>query len=129
MLPKCHPNRKYWARGLCKPCYEHGRRSHHIASTMDWIARNRERFNASNRKWYLRERYNLTVEQYQELYDAQGGMCALCRKAKKLGVDPDHETGRVRGLLCNGCNAALGNLGDTPEGLQGALDYLRRSMN
>ena len=61
-------------------------------------------------------------------------MCAVCRnpettlgnngRIKNLAVDHDHITGRVRGLLCNNCNRALGLLRDDREVLQRAIDYL-----
>lgn len=59
---------------------------------------------------------------YDNLLSKQGGMCALCPRRSadrdgtlKLFVDHCHKTGRVRGLLCHNCNAALGMLGDQQE--------------
>lgn len=58
--------------------------------------------------------YGITLEEYASLYDEQGGRCALCGGESngrgRLAVDHDHETGRVRGLLCFSCNTALGRL-------------------
>jgi hypothetical protein len=61
--------------------------------------------------------YGLTVEGYDELEKKQSGLCALCDRPEamacrkfKLSVDHDHETGRVRGLLCNACNVGLGRI-------------------
>jgi Recombination endonuclease VII len=48
---------------------------------------------------------------YPELFEAQGGVCAICGKPpgeRALHVDHDHETGQVRGLLCYSCNTKLG---------------------
>jgi len=60
--------------------------------------------------------YGLRDGQYEELYAAQGGVCAICERAKgtvkKLAVDHDHKTGYVRGLLCGPCNSILGHLRD-----------------
>jgi len=60
---------------------------------------------------------------------AQGGVCKLCRKPPKPGkilcADHCHETGKVRGLLCNTCNTALGKLGDNVAGLKSALEYVQ----
>ncbi len=52
--------------------------------------------------------YGITPKQYWDLYEKQGGVCAVCQratgKAKRLAVDHDHQTGIVRGLLCGPCN-------------------------
>lgn len=51
-------------------------------------------------------------DEYARLLAAQGGHCALCLnvpKTRRLHVDHDHATGRVRGLLCYRCNRALPN--------------------
>src|SRR4051794_16889408 len=52
----------------------------------------------------LRLLYGITVEQYDELFEAQGGCCAICggecKTRRKLAVDHNHNTGDVRGLLC-----------------------------
>lgn len=71
--------------------------------------------------------YQITPEQYQALYEAQGGKCAIsgCRavgKVKKLAVDHDHDTGEVRGLLCGPHNLELGRNG--VAGLVSMLQYL-----
>jgi|SRR6266576_983073 len=65
------------------------------------------------RTWYLKAEYGITPEQYQVLYEVQRGRCRICKCRKELVVDHDHKTGRVRGLLCNGCNVGIGRLGDT----------------
>lgn len=71
--------------------------------------------------------YLLTKEQRAALEEQQGGRCAICgRQARKLVVDHDHETGVVRGLLCHGCNTSMGVLGDSVEGLERAIAYLKR---
>lgn len=86
-----------------------------------------------NRKDHLKRRYGITVEEYASLLKSQGGTCALCdrdsaknpfNKEGKLYVDHDHETGEIRGLLCNAHNTALGLVGDNVEGLERLLSYL-----
>lgn len=58
----------------------------------------------------LRRRYGVTPEQYEELEAQQGGLCAMCDKPnwRPLVIDHSHETGLVRGLLCDSCNRLLG---------------------
>jgi hypothetical protein len=79
------------------------------------------------RDWDLRKTYGLTHDEYDLILEAQGGACALCRRIPKkpLHVDHDHTTGRVRGLLCPRCNQTLGRFGDSIEGLQRVIDYLK----
>lgn len=73
-------------------------------------------------------RHGLTAREHEELWESQGKRCALCRKdlvSLSSGViDHDHTTGRVRGILCTGCNTALGQFGDSPERLARAIEYL-----
>jgi hypothetical protein len=76
--------------------------------------------------------YGLSEEGFQALFSAQGGVCAICGgpptpKRKTLSVDHCHASGAVRGLLCGPCNAGLGNFKDSPEQLQKAIDYLRKT--
>jgi hypothetical protein len=78
----------------------------------------------------LLAQYGLTPEQYATMLEEQGG-CAICktpvepaRNTDNLTVDHDHNTGNVRGLLCNKCNRGIGLLCDSPEIVRSALDYL-----
>lgn len=83
----------------------------------------------------LRAEFGITLEQYNELLEKQGGGCAICGKkmtgVKEAGkrehalyVDHDHETGKVRGILCNLCNFGLGNFLNNPVLLIRAAEYL-----
>jgi hypothetical protein len=109
----------------------------------EWSAKNKDRIKTYDNKDSRRRanrkttasRYGLTVDQYEEMYEAQGGKCAICEQAetslgnngeiKMLAIDHDHETGKVRGLLCNNCNRAIGLLKDDVEVLLNAVAYLR----
>lgn len=75
--------------------------------------------------------YGLTQEQIDQLIADRNGLCDICHKpaktGKKLNVDHDHKTGKFRGMLCWSCNVGLGHLGDTPERLCAAAEYLERS--
>lgn len=78
---------------------------------------------------YLRYGYGITLQDYNELLEAQGGGCGICgvlvdRVGRMLAVDHNHNTGKVRGILCSDCNTALGLLKDSPELLSKAITYL-----
>jgi hypothetical protein len=87
-----------------------------------------EQRDENKRKWgvdYRRLRkYGITKEQYDELLTFQKKRCAICHRDRKLVIDHDHVTGKVRGLLCNDCNATLGFVQDKIEVLANAIDYL-----
>ena len=68
--------------------------------------------------------YGLTAEEWQSLFDSQQGLCAICRVNNIRDVDHCHITGRVRGLLCNPCNQALGLFNDDKNRLIKATKYL-----
>ncbi len=74
--------------------------------------------------------YGLAPGEYRRLYEAQGGRCAIlnCRATgtgrRKLAVDHDHGTGKVRGLLCSTHNQMIGHAGDDPEVFRSIASYL-----
>ena len=73
--------------------------------------------------------YGLTEMEYYELLAEQEELCAICRNPDvkgELHIDHNHETGKVRGLLCGHCNKALGLLLDSPDRALGAYFYLRK---
>ena len=76
------------------------------------------------REYKLRTRYGVDYPEWKRLKAAQNNLCAICRKRAAVVVDHDHLTGRVRGILCRGCNRALGTLGDGLEGVLDAVAYL-----
>jgi hypothetical protein len=66
----------------------------------------------AQRKAQLRHRFGMSEANYTALLEQQNGVCAICSKSpgkRALGVDHDHQTGLVRGLLCVGCNINLGH--------------------
>lgn len=71
--------------------------------------------------------YKMTPEEYKELKEKQGDMCAICitKPKDKLVVDHCHKTGRVRGLLCRKCNLGIGYLKDSVEFMSQAIKYLQ----
>lgn len=70
--------------------------------------------------------YRLTEDEYQRKFAEQGGLCDMCRQEALSCVDHDHESSRVRGLLCRRCNLYLGYIETTPSIVKMANDYLHR---
>ena len=78
----------------------------------------------------LIKKYNITEEQYIELFNKQNNVCAICKTVKKtMCVDHDHITLKVRGILCNKCNFAIGQLDDKISLLENAIIYLKGDIN
>jgi len=78
---------------------------------------------------YIARTHGITGQDYAALLSQQGGKCAICGRPqqdidRRLRVDHDHETGRLRGLLCDLCNKGLGQFKDSPEVLRAAAEYL-----
>lgn len=92
----------------------------------------KERHRKSNIKW----KFKITDSERSEIEENQKGVCAVCGrpekikrngKTKRLAIDHNHNTERVRGLLCSDCNQALGLLKVDDLGilnLQMAIKYL-----
>jgi Autographiviridae endonuclease VII len=132
-------------RSECKACHRakqrawyEANRDHAIAEVKRWQQENKERLHAYRRDYrkrrkeadrdsHLRRTFGFSLAGYEELLARQGGGCAICgrRQGKAaLHVDHDHVTGEIRGLLCVGCNNALGQFHDDPELLYRAADYV-----
>lgn len=73
----------------------------------------------------IKYRYGLSLDEYISMFAAQNNQCAICKQEVRLCVDHDHETDKVRGLLCFKCNAALGLFNDSVDVLSRASDYLK----
>ena len=93
--------------------------------------RHRNRSRERIRAWRLKDKYGITLERYEEMLATQDGNCAICERppmCRRLSVDHDHQTGRVRGLLCGHCNLMLGWVAGNPETLQRMIGYLRSEL-
>lgn len=87
---------------------------------------------ANVRKAQLKKLYDTTPEYYDELFEKQKGVCAICLlpeqgKREYLCIDHDHKTGQIRGLLCHDCNIGIGKLKDSRDLLQSAIFYLDKA--
>lgn len=76
----------------------------------------------------IKKRFGITIEDYDKILKKQKGRCAICGKKKRqrLGVDHNHKTGKVRGLLCYNCNAGLGMFKEDKSFLKKAIKYVGR---
>lgn len=85
----------------------------------------------------LKRAYGITIDDYEKMEAEQGHVCAICGKTeravdrhsqlpRRLAVDHDHTTGKIRGLLCGDCNKGLGHFYDNPDLLELAIGYLRK---
>ena len=94
--------------------------------------RNPEKVKAFSRWTKLKMMYGVTKADYEAMFAAQKGCCKICRAPatafkRPLGVDHDHETNEVRGLLCGNCNNGLGKFKDRPDLLIKAAVYLEQA--
>lgn len=92
----------------------------------DCRKRSRSKASHENR---VQDVYGLEPGEYDRLFRAQGGKCAICggTRRQRLSVDHCHKTGVVRGLLCRMCNGRLlTSARDNPNTLRNAADYLER---
>lgn len=94
------------------------------AATRRWDKANPEkRKNIARRRQWKKYGIDMTEVRYNELLQSQGGVCAICHKLPntvRLAVDHDHDTKKVRGLLCYGCN----RLAVSKDRLISVLSYL-----
>ena len=132
----------YWHKNggrkssMCKNCYIQSRKDYNS----EWREQNADYIKESAAKKYNSEKrleihykkeYDITLSDYDKMYAYQDGKCAICHgtdtKTPKNGrfcVDHDHDTGKVRGLLCASCNRGIGLLKDDPETVLSAYKYL-----
>lgn len=84
------------------------------------------------RKHRLEHKFGITLEQYDSMLKDQDFGCAICgttdfgKRRKYFHVDHNHKTGKVRGLLCNNCNAMLGMAKDDSNILESGIKYLKK---
>jgi len=97
----------------------------------EWYRNNKEKV----KEFSLLRKYNLSLEQYRKMLDTQEHKCLLCKisakdtASKYLVVDHCHNTGKIRGLLCNPCNTAIGLLKENIETIKNVIQYLTESSH
>jgi len=149
--PYCHPELPYYAKGMCRNCYEKDLRKRNPIfaqkqkeNCSEWVKKHKRwkalddsnyqlRPDSKERK-SLRKRgttlasFGLTLDDETKLLEIQNFKCAICggeSGARWYHLDHDHETNEPRGLLCSKCNKGIGLLGDCLEGIERALKYLQ----
>ena len=144
-----HSSGKYGLQPRCKNCKYEENRSFRLSHPerkaqwdRDYVKRNPDphyraslKYSRSDKgKMQLRKNrletiYGITEEQYQEFWDKQNGLCAICGKpeptTQRLHVDHDHKSNIVRGLLCGKCNRGIGMFEDSEDLLQQAIRYIK----
>ena len=105
--------------------------------SIEAIARDRTRA----REWYrrqtaerrkeiwLKRAYGIDLVTYEAMIEAQHRQCAICHhEVETLHVDHDHETNKIRGLLCGSCNRGIGLLQHDSVVLRDAITYLEACL-
>lgn len=116
----------------CNPCFSIYQKK--------WYEKNKETQKANAKEYrkknplshfqsHIKREYGITLEDYNSMFTAQGGCCAICNVhqkdiEKRLSVDHCHNSGTVRGLLCNNCNTSIGLIKEDVGILGAAIEYL-----
>jgi hypothetical protein len=87
------------------------------------------------RNYCMKKNYGIDVAFYNSLLEKQQNVCSICKRPERvkrsgnsfLSIDHCHKSGKIRGLLCQNCNSAIGKLEDNVEFLKSAIDYLESS--
>jgi hypothetical protein len=97
--------------------------------------KNRDKRRQARHKYELMRKYGLTVADYDRMFEAQGGVCKICKKPETrvsktgwtylLAVDHDKITMQIGGLLCAKCNKAIGVFDHNEEWLSTAASYIK----
>lgn len=124
----------------CKECtavrnkqwYNENKDKHKITCAK-WYVKNKKSATRKGTEWHYMSRYGITHQQFLDLAFEQGNKCSICgidltfaEKCNTRAVlDHDHNSGEIRGVLCNSCNTALGLFKDSEHVLQNAIVYLK----
>lgn len=86
-----------------------------------------------HKRAHLMQSYGLTLDQFVKMFDFQKGLCGnsgckntLNLQSRETHVDHNHKTGKIRSLLCSGCNSALGMLKEDRGRAAGLIEYIKK---
>lgn len=118
----------------CKTCLQVRSRHNYAAKpelyrehNRRWRRENPERSDLTRHASHIRINYGLSLDEYDAMLVRQGGGCAVCGAlpdGRRLHIDHDHETGKVRGLLCSGCNTAIGGFREDVATILDGAEYV-----
>lgn len=102
-----------------------------------WREANKEKKKTLNRDWWYKNTYGISYDEFMSLSQKQNNKCKICSvnlvfegKSKESAVlDHNHATGKIRGVLCNACNVALGHFKDNIDAINNAIRYLKENEN
>lgn len=154
--PARTPNLRVCRNKTCSKCsilYAEERFSKHrcIHCVRQWQQeyywRNRDKIRKRTTEWnkvnvrsrhacFIKSAHGITLDQYEAMLAAQGGVCAICKQpetvrhkngaVRRLPIDHDHATGAVRDLLCYRCNSMIGYSRERIDLLEGAIQYIQK---
>lgn len=85
---------------------------------------------ADSSRWSrIKKIYGITKDRFNEMHQKQDGKCDICKKNlkdKSTHIDHNHKSGKVRGLLCNKCNQAIGLMHESKSIIKNSLAYLEK---
>lgn len=98
-----------------------------------------DRVKAVNRNKRFKYLYGISLTEYNQMFDSQSGLCAICGKPESrltvsgkpfnLSVDHNHQTGKIRQLLCYSCNSVIGYIKEDLKTAQALFNYLNKWVN
>lgn len=128
--------------GKCRDCYNQYQKEYRLKnlekdseSKKRYYNKNKKKYREYEIKWRkenpektkeygLKNKHGISLEEYKNMLIKQNNKCFICHKKINLYVDHCHKTNKIRGLLCNSCNKALGLFYDSTESLKRAIKYL-----
>lgn len=96
------------------------------AKQRQWRHNNIEAVREAERRRKLKSCYGLSLDDFNNLFQQQNGLCAICEEAEADCIDHNHTTGIVRALLCSHCNIGIGQLREDERILLNAIKYLTK---
>ena len=137
-----HSKEPLGLRYICKVCRATKQQNNNIHKNR--YKKNRDEMKKGAKEWYyenkdrkraydLKRNYNITIEEYNEMLNKYDGKCWICgthqaKLKRKLSIDHNHKTGKIRGLLCDSCNGGIGHMKENYFILIKSIKYLKGEL-